>query len=123
MSIRADALKWLDSKYGEMKGPIYTSKFYLAEQSWSKNSVWWIQIPLDVITSSQHSTIKLVCQTDPSKNLFHYINIPRKFLQENLHQFHQVGKIASLYLSTNPKRLFREERGTGQISFAEFVIH
>ncbi len=83
MSIRLNALRWLESKHGKILGSVYTSKYYLPEESWPKTHVWWLQIPRKVINSNLEDYINLICQVTPGKIDFHYLKVPIKYLQEH----------------------------------------
>lgn len=121
MSIRSEAFKWYEKNYGKIEAPTYTSKFYQPEESWPKKSVWWPQIPTSAIDGFGY--INILCQRAPNKYDFHYLKVPRSFLHENLDKFHTIGNIISLYLSTDPKTLFIEERGKGNLDFRKFLVN
>ena len=122
MSIRRDAILWLERNFGKPNGPVVTSKYYKPEESWPKKSVWWFQIPIRTIEENTLGYINLVCQAVPDKNEFYYLKVPVQFLIDNLDQFHVVKDNISMYLSTDEKRLFIEERGTGNLDFSVFFI-
>ncbi|MDZ4809818.1 MAG: hypothetical protein SGI96_16375 [Bacteroidota bacterium] len=122
MSIRNKALKWFAAKHGKVDSPIYTSKFFLPDESWPKKSVWFPQIPVKVINSNLSGYINIFCEVAPDKNDFHYLRVPAKFLHSHLEKFGKLnGKIA-LYLSTDTKWLFIEERGEGNLNFKNFLV-
>ena len=114
MSIRQQAIQWCERRYGKIKGPIYTSKFYLPEESWPKVSVWWPQIPVRVVDENLSADINILCEAEPKEIKFYYLKVPSKFLKEHLSKFHFVGDIISLYLSTDPKSMFYRVKGQGQ---------
>lgn len=120
MSIRNKALQWYEAKYRKVDKPIYTSKFYLPEESWPKESVWWPQIPLNAIDLFEH--VHILCEVEPNGNNFHHLKVPTKFLKENLEKFDKLQGKISLYCSTEPTRLFNEVRGTGNIKFHQFLV-
>jgi hypothetical protein len=122
MSIRSVAFQWLKSNYGEVSGKIYTSKYYLPEESWPKEHVWWLQIPLKVIEAKQNSFINLICQVAPNKSEFHFLKVPTDYFHKHLKNFHIVEEKASLYLSADPKDLFVETRGKGKTEFTGFLV-
>jgi len=66
--------------------------------------------------------VNLVCQIAPTKNDFHYLKVPTKFLQEHIEKFHRVADKISIYLSANPNTLFIEERGKGRLDFCKFLV-
>lgn len=120
MSIRNKALQWYEKKYGRIDIPIYTSKFYQPEESWPKTSVWWPQIPINVI--NKNSFINILCEVAPNSNQFYHLKVPTKFFREHLNKFHSIKGKIDLYLSTDPKRLFVEERGKGNLDFKSFLV-
>jgi hypothetical protein len=120
MSVRNDASNWYEAKYGKIEKPIYTSKFYKPEESWPKKSVWWPQFPISTI--AKFSYTNLICQVAPAKNDFYHLKVPTKFLKEHLKKFHTIKELISLYLSTNPKELFIEIRGAGNLDFSKFLV-
>jgi hypothetical protein len=123
MSIRQQAIQWCERKYGKIKGPIYTSKFYLPEESWPKVSVWWPQVPISIVEENLAGHINILCEAEPNEIRFYYLKVPSKFLIEQLDKFHLIGDIISLYLSTDPQRMFIELRGKGNLDFSEFLIN
>jgi hypothetical protein len=123
MSIRTLARLWYETKYGKAIDSTYSSKYYLPEESWPKKSVWWFQIPINVTEKNQSDHINLLCQVSPNENNFHYLKVPTKFFRENLAKFHFVDDKISIYLSTDTKRLFVEERGEGNLDFQIFLVN
>ena len=122
MSIRNQAIFWFEKNFGKSKGLIYTSKYYKPEESWPKKSVWWFQIPISTIEENSMGQINLICQLAPDENSFHYLKVPVHFLLDHLDKFHIVEDKISIYLSTDPKKLFAEERGTGNLDFSSFLV-
>lgn len=121
MSIRSEALKWYEAKYGRIDIPIYTSKFYQPDESWPKKSVWWPQIPLNAI--EKKSFINILCEVAPNSNDFYHLKVPTKFLREHLKKFHSIGgRKIDFYLSTDSQKLFIEERGEGNLNFKDFLL-
>ena len=122
MSISPDARSWFLSKYGETKNKIYTSKYYLPEESWPKKHVWWMKIPSHAIDADKYDHVNILCQVAPSENDFHYLKVPVKFFQEHFDKFHKIAGEIDLYLSAEPHNLFREIRGVGNLDFSKFVV-
>jgi hypothetical protein len=122
MSIGPDARAWFKQEYGTPPGKVYTSKYYLPEESWPKTHVWWLQIPMSLLENSTNENVHLICQVAPSKIDFHYLKVPISFLRENVVYFHKVENKLSLYLSAEPQTLFREQRGTGDLDFSVFKV-
>jgi hypothetical protein len=122
MSIRSEASNWVSKNYEDSKGKLYTSKYYLPEESWSKQEVWWFEIPLKVIQAKDVHFVDLICQAAPGKNSFHYLKVPLKFFRDRLENFHTNSKRISIYLSAQPKKLFVEERGNSNFNFINFLV-
>lgn len=122
MRIRSAALRWFNAKYKNNEVPVYTSKYYRAEESWSKEPVWWFVIPLDVIQNSGYKHICLICQNNSNANEFHALKVPVKHLSDNLKRFVLIKDKISIYLSAVPSTLYQETRGTSSLPFRQFVI-
>lgn len=120
MSIRRKANEWFQRKYGKVTEPVYTSKYYLPEESWPKKSVWWLHIPLSVI--DRVSYINILCEKLPNSKDFYYLKVPSKFLLTHQEKFHYVNNKISLYLSTEPESFLVEIRGKGNLDFSKFLI-
>lgn len=123
MSIPKEARLWFEKKYGKQIEPIYSSKYYKPDESWPKTSVWWIHIPTNAIEKDSKSHINLLCQVGPAEDDFYYLKVPVTFLNQHLAKFYKVGNMVSLYFSTDPIKLFKEERGTGGLNFKSFLIN
>lgn len=122
MSIRRNALDWFTAKYGETSDKTFTSKYFLSHESWPKKEVWWPKISMESIDTLKYDFVNILCQVAPLENEYHFLKVPVTFLVENLDKFHlSFGKI-SLYLSTNPRTLFIEERGEGRLDFSQFLM-
>lgn len=123
MSIGPDARRWFLSKYGKTNNKIYTSKYYLPEESWPKKHVWWPKIPIIAIDKNNFTHVNLICEVAPGKNEFYYFKVPVDFLNEHLDRFDRVNDTIHLYLSAEPDTLFREIRGKGNLDFSPFLIN
>ena len=124
MSIRKEALSWLNSKYQIEGGEIYTSKFYTPAESWSNSRVWFFQIPLEAVYSKVSQKIHLVCENHLSGEPFIYIKVSSLFLLKNLKSFDvdQKEKVVRIYLSAEAVNMFMEVRGKGKVDFKEFRV-
>ena len=71
MSIRKQAVLWLENNFGERPTPLFTSKYYKPEESWPKKSVWWFHIPIKAIEENSFGHINLICEAVPNENKFH----------------------------------------------------
>lgn len=123
MSIRTKALIWFKANYENTSKPNYTSKYYMPEESWPKKSVWWPQIPINIIRRNLNTDINIILETKPGAQSFYYLKVPSKFLLDNLPRFHVFKNKISLYLLTDPKCFLIEVRGEGKLDFSKFLVN
>jgi len=59
----------------------------------------------------------------PEEPRFYYLRVPAAYLRERLDALDAPGdgRMVSLFLSADPGRLFRDERGAGQLEFRQFL--
>jgi hypothetical protein len=121
MTIRSEALRWLDSRHVHV-GHVVTSKRYAPDESWTKEKAWWIQVPAAAIREGQ--IIDIVCEAEPGTHRFRHLRVPAAFFQQHFDQFATIGddKI-NLFLAAEEGREFEDQRGPGRISFASFEQH
>lgn len=102
---------------------IFTSKFYPAEQSWTGEAAWWVQIPVHRLEALGDGAVHLVCQAGGAQPGFHYLRVPAAFLRDNMAGVDRPGdgRMVSLFLSAEPATRFRDERGSAHLDFAPFV--
>jgi hypothetical protein len=122
MAIRSIARNWFASKYGHTNNKTYTSKYYLAEESWPRVAVWWMKIPSHALEPSKFDFVNILCQVDPLSNEFYYLKVPVSFINKRKEQFHKIGVEIDLYLSAEEHNLFTETRGEGKLDFSKFLI-
>jgi hypothetical protein len=118
MTIRASALRWLCSR-NVSEGHVVASKFYMPDESWTKDKAWWIQIPLFAVEFEE--MVHILCQSAPRSAEFRHLQVPASFLAEHRNDFAMIGddKI-NLFLTATRGSEFRDLRGPGKISFARF---
>ena len=121
-TIKAEAVKWFASKFGTKSNATYASKFYIPEKSWTRQSAWWLEIPLSKIDSPESADIHLLCQTAPNAKDFHCMKVPVAFLKEELPGLcvRKSGKL-SLFLSAEQSEMFIDKRGSGSVSFSHLL--
>lgn len=123
MSTRSDAQQWLKSHYGKVTGPVYTSKYYKAEESWTRSPVWFLQVPVRHLTSSKAPYINLLCQVAPEGHSYHYLKVPAGYF---IKQFDKLGfttdTMVNLHLSAEATNMFEDERGKGKVDFSSFLV-
>ncbi|HEY1112868.1 MAG TPA: hypothetical protein VGE66_04885 [Chitinophagaceae bacterium] len=123
MSTRSDALCWLKAHYGAVNGPVCTSKYYEAHESWTRTPVWFFQVPVRHIEGNQETYIHLVCRAPLNGNAYHYLRVPASYFREH---FSKLGfttpQIINLHLSAQTANMFDDERGKGKVSFSRFLM-
>ena len=121
-TIRDEAVRWFVSKFGDKSNAMYASKFYISEKSWTRQSAWWIEIPLSKIATPESADIHLLCQTSQDAKDFHCLSVPVEFLKRELPNLcvRENGKV-SLFLSAEQCDMFIEKRGSGNVSFARLL--
>ena len=122
-NIRSDALKWVKSKYPEIEGDIFTSKFYTPDESWSNTRVWFFQIPLEVVEPSKVKHIHLICQNHLSGEAYIYLKVSTLFILKNkdLFEIDNKNKIIRIYLSAEAVDMFKEVRKGSKLDFSKYV--
>lgn len=121
--IRTKALNWLASNFGVGSEYTRTSKFYIPEESWTRQSAWGFEIPLRFIESPESTEIHLVCEKEPAVDDCHYLKVQVEFFRKKLSNLYirKNGNI-SLFLSAELDDLFVDRRGKDNVSFSSFLI-
>lgn len=120
-NIRSTALAWYLERYGKTDKSIFASKLYNPQESWTKDYVWFLQIPLARINEQDTEYINLLCQDFEGSNDFFHLRVPAKFLQDNIDSFDTVKNNIAIYLSPKAENFLVELRGKRKISFKEFL--
>ena len=119
MNIRAQALRWLAARRLGATGHVVASKRYAPDESWTKQKAWWVQVPAAAIREGK--TIEILCEAEKGSGTFRHLRVPAAYFQQHIDGFATIGKDkVNLFLSAEPGREFRDERGPGSISFARF---
>lgn len=119
-TIRSAAIRWLE-QHRAPPGHVVTSKRYRPDESWTKSKAWWIQVPLSAISAGK--LIHIVCETEPQSRSFRHLQVPATFFQSNARSLALIGgDKVNLFLSADDGIEFRDERGPGKISFAQFEV-
>lgn len=121
-TIRAAAVRWLASKFGDTGNTVCTSKFYIPKKSRTRQAAWWLEIPLRAIETPKSNAIDLVCEVAPGADEFYYLKVPVKFLKKELIKLcvRKNDKV-SLWLSAEQDEMFVNLRGSGRIGFVRFL--
>lgn len=123
-TVKAAAVRWLVSKFGDKGNTVCASKLYIAAKSRTRRSAWWLEIPQRAIKTPKSDEIGLLCEAAPGANKFYYLKVPVKFLKKKLPKLcvRKNGKLLSLFLSAEPDEMFVEQRGNGRIGFVRFLM-
>jgi hypothetical protein len=126
-NIRREGLRFLERRLGRIPlGHIAVSKYYLPKESWTRSSIWWIDIPLNKLQEPSCHQVHLLCQNNEAGG-FYYLPISVSFLIENINSLdvvqkgHQRSETIRLYLSARKEDRFRDLRGSGRVDFARLV--
>lgn len=122
METRSDALQWFESRYSTVVGPVYASKFYKSEESWTNTRVWWFEILLNRIEENKGTSIHLLCQTAPTETSFHYLKVPAYYFLQQLNKLSVRANKISIFLSAEPHNRFIDLRGKGRVAFSHFAV-
>lgn len=118
LTIRQRAQRLL-VKRGVRGGHLATSKLYRPEESWTKDSAWWVQIPWSAVRAGK--TIHIVLEAAAQSPELRYLQVPAAYFRDHERDLslQEPDKI-SLFLSADPKYEFQDHRGSGRIPFAQF---
>lgn len=116
-TIKPEAKKWFG---------IHRLRFVSEEMLASRlypQDLWWLEIS-ERLLDNNDAHINLLCESGCAEPRFHHLRVPVSFIAKNRDDldFRANKKKFSLYLSANPRTLFREERGQGNIDFSPFKI-
>lgn len=123
-NIRSSALSWLRSKYPLDNQKVFASKFFTPDESWSKSSVWFFQIPVKILDPKNgFQFIHLLGENDLKDKPFIYFKVPVAFIVKNLELFDlgKQQKHVRIYLSAEAANRYLEIRKGSNLAFSEFV--
>jgi hypothetical protein len=101
--------------------PIAVSKYFPAEESWTKKPTWWFDLRIDRVRNNKRGGYYLVGKT--RKRGFVVLKILNKFLLDNLENFETRYKDRiRLPLAAEGKDLLVDERGKGRVGFSRFEL-
>ena len=127
-STRKEGLEFLKKLYGGVpEGHVSVSKFFHAEESWTKSIVWWFCIPLKKLRDLNCKEVHLLCKLEET-NDFHYLRVPSSFILKNLDDLTIIlggsqrnREIVYLHLSARHDDLFIDLRGLGKVDFSKWL--
>ncbi len=118
---RRRGIRYLHKRLGYIPSLISTSKFFRAEESWTRNVTWWFNLPIKKVRKKKKDYYYLV--GIKRKSGFATLKVPNKFLIENLKKFETryENKII-LHIKAEGKNQFVDERGKGRVDFSKFKL-
>lgn len=122
MTLRQEAIEWLERRCGFLANPVHVSKLYDPDESWNHEPVWWFEFPESVLDDEKVACIDLLCQLVGGPEPFVHLRVPTSWLREHRAELHvRPEKGISVYLSSVEETLYRERRGGGSLDFSGFV--
>ena len=124
MNSRQSGIDWLHKKGRRTDERVAVSKYYAADESWSKRPAWWFEFAAAYATKDPFGFLNLLCGVAPDSSEFHHLRVPMGLFLASKHHlgFLRAGDKFSLWLSAEEPTLFREVRGDGRIEFAMFRV-
>src|SRR4030042_421114 len=119
--IRKRGIAYLKKRLGFSPLLISTSKFFRAEESWTRSEKWWFDLPIEKVKDDKNGVYYMVGESP--KSSFVVLKVPNKFLIANLKKFETryQGRIR-LHLSTGGPDRRADSRGKGQVDFSRFEL-
>ena len=116
---KADAIRITNRSHSNGICNLRNSRFAKVN---SAKAVWWFDIPLALIERRNGQDIHLLCYDQHMREL-HHLQVPTAYFLENqlaLATRNQGAKL-SLELLAEGISIFRDARGTGRLSFSQFM--
>jgi len=85
---------------------------------------WWIEFVSSHLTENNEKHIHIICQKAHKSDDFYYLKVPTEFLYKNESKITFLPQKSkySLFLSAERENLFQDERGSGQVSFKQYLV-
>ena len=120
---RKDAIKWLHDKCGIVEGPVYYSRYYPSDKSYTRAPSWAHTIPRLHYMTEGSKWIHLLCQKKNNPDDYYYLRVPSEYVREKeVMLFVREEKMVSIFLSAVEGIFMQDQRGSGKIDFAQFLI-
>jgi hypothetical protein len=122
LSSRQSGLDWLDMMGRATDERVAVSKYFTAEESWTRTPVWWFEFKEKY--ALEEDSLNLLCQVAPGSSDFRHLRVPmRYFLEHKGGLWFREDKLSfAPHLSAETPSLFREMRGGGRIEFGSFEV-
>ena len=120
--MRKKGIEYLKKVYGyEPLELIAVSKFYEAEESWTKKQTWWFDLPIKKIESKVDEDYYLMCEYRNDK--FVVLRIPNRFLLDNRDRFDtKSANVIRFHLAAYPENWLVDERVDDGVDFSQFEL-
>jgi hypothetical protein len=108
------------------RSPVYNpselvavSKLFRPEESWTRKSTWWFDLPIQKIKNNERTNYCLLGQA--KKGGFIVLKVPNEFFLKNFSKFEtRYQNRIRLHIAAEGENQFVDERGTGRVSFSRF---
>ena len=118
---RKRAIIYLKKRLGYTPSLIATSKFFRAEESWTRSKKWWFNLPIKKVKANKNGNYYLVGES--KKSSFVVLKVPNKFLVDNLKKFEtRYWELIMLHLSAESSDRLTDQRGKGRVDFSRFEL-
>ena len=121
---RKKGLEYLGKVIGNRQQKfVAVSKFYKAEESWTKKPTWWFDLPIEKIQTNKEKDYYLLGARDKKKTAFVILKVPNKFLIKHLKSFEtQYNNKIRLHLAAYKENWLVDERRKGKVGFSQFEV-
>lgn len=119
---RRRAIIYLKKRLGYTPSLIATSKFFRAEESWTRSEKWWFNLPIKKVKVNKTGYYYLVGES--KKSSFVVLKVPNKFLVDNIEKFEtRYWNRIMLHLSAENSDRLTDKRGKDRVDFSLFELN
>lgn len=129
MSIRSQALEWLDQKHGITPDGHYirTSVLHHPGRTRIQFKAWWFEIPIQRVLDASDGFIHMVGELDVGLKQFIYLRVRTEFFENNKDRISQrVNRGVPLYAfhisAEDDESWLRDKRKSNGLDFSPFLI-
>lgn len=123
-NIKTRGKEYLKNTFGFLPSdPLAVSKYYNAEESWTKKPTWWFDLDTFKMENAVDENYYLVGEKEKDSDDFIILKVPNEYLMSNYDKFETKyqGRIR-LHITAAGDGMYIDERGVGKIDFSGFVI-
>ena len=107
-------MQWLRQHHPDMVGDTTRSSKLHPKQ------LWWFTLPSEWFDTDM-GYLNMLLQQEEDGADFYFLRVPFSFFADNQGSFDVRGEEFDLHISARQHNLLQDTRGTGRISFAEFL--